>query len=154
MYYCGRSEPGDGFRTVARSTSEDFLRWSEPVPMSFGDTPMEQLYINQTQPYFRAPHIYIALPARFMKGRKILSDEEGRVFGIGHHRGVGYWQDCAEACFMSSRVGNRYDRTFMEGFIRPGLDRRNWASRCNYPSLGVVPTGDTEMSLYIKRHNQ
>jgi len=56
--------------------------------------------------------------------------------------------------FMTSRGGNRYDRTFLEGFVRPGLDRRNWASRCNYPALGVVQTGPQEMSLYVKRHNQ
>jgi hypothetical protein len=42
----------------------------------------------------------------------------------------------------------------MEGFVRPGLDRRNWVSRSNYPVLGVVPTGETEMSFYIMRHNQ
>ncbi|TVR54458.1 MAG: hypothetical protein EA426_16955 [Spirochaetaceae bacterium] len=145
---------GDGIRTIARTTSEDFVHWTEPVAMSFGDTPMEQLYINQTHPYYRAPHIYIAFPARFMKGRKILSDEEGAAFGVNHHNGVGYWQDCAETVFMTSRGGNAYDRTFMEGFVRPGLDRRNWVSRCNYAALGVVPTGPDEMSLYVNRHNQ
>ena len=144
----------DGVRTIARITSTDFLSWSEPVLMSFGNTPLEHLYINQTHPYFRAPHIYVALSARFMKGRKVLSDEEGADFKITYHRGVGYWQDCAEGVFMSSRGGNRYHRTFMEGFVRPGPDRRNWSSRCNYPGLGVVPTGEDEMSFYVKRHNQ
>lgn len=144
----------DGIRTIARTTSPDFVTWTEPVLMSFGNTPMEHLYINQTHPYFRAPHIYVSLPARFMAGRKVLSDDEGAQFEIKHHRGVGYWQDCAEAVFMTSRGGNRYHRTFMEGFVRPGLDRRNWASRCNYPALGVVPTGEGEMSLYVGRHNQ
>jgi hypothetical protein len=71
---------------------------------------------------------------------------------------VGYWQDCSEAVLLTSRGGNRYDRTFMEAFVRPGLDRRNWVSRCNYPALGVVPTpsegGRREMSLYVMRHNQ
>lgn len=122
--------------------------------MDFGDTPLEHLYINQTHPYFRAPHIYIALAARFMPGRKVLSDEEGERFGVGSHRGVGYWQDCSEGVLLTSRGGNKYDRTFMEGFMRPGIDRRNWVSRSNYPLLGVVPTGPTEMSLYVMRHNQ
>ena len=33
-----------------------------------GYTTREQLYTNSTTPYFRVPHIYIALPARFMQG--------------------------------------------------------------------------------------
>jgi hypothetical protein len=34
--------------------------------MDFGKTPVEHLYTNQTAPYFRAPHIYVAIAARFM----------------------------------------------------------------------------------------
>ena len=34
--------------------------------------PIEQLYTNQTQPYFRAPQIYISTAARFMLGRRVL----------------------------------------------------------------------------------
>jgi hypothetical protein len=74
---------------------------------------------------------------------------------------VGYWQDCSEAVLLTSRGGNRYDRTFLEAFVRPGPDRRNWVSRSNYPALGVVPTGtgrldgkECEMSFYVMRHNQ
>jgi len=89
-----------------------------------------------------------------MKDRKVLSDEEGTAMQVNDHLGVGYWQDCAEGLFMTSRGGNRYHRTFMEGFVKPGLDRHNWVSRCNYPGLGVVPTGPGEMSFYVKRHNQ
>ena len=61
---------GDGgYRWITRATSKDFLNWSVPVDMSFGDAPPEHLYTNQTQPYFRAPHIYIATPARFNPDR-------------------------------------------------------------------------------------
>lgn len=141
-------------RTIARAVSDDFLHWSDGDVMDFGNTKLEHLYINQTHPYFRAPHIYIALAARFMPGRKILSDEEGKAFNVGSYKGVGYWQDCSEAVLLTSRGGNRYDRTFLEGFVRPGIDRRNWVSRCTYPALGVVPTGPTEMSLYATRHNE
>jgi hypothetical protein len=141
-------------RTIDRAISDDFLHWSPGEAMALSDGEDDHLYINQTHPYFRAPHIYVALAARFMPGRKVLSDEEGKAYGIGSHKGVGYWQDCSEAVLLTSRGGNRYERTFMEGFVRPGLDRRNWGSRCNYPALGVVPTGDTEMSLYVMRHNQ
>ena len=154
-YVCYFRAYRDGVRKIARSVSADFLTWSERELMDLGDTADEHLYVNQTTPYFRAPHIYISLPARFMSERKILSDEEGERYGYGHHytKGVGYWQDCAETLLMTSRGGTVYDRTFMQGFVRPGLDRRNWGSRCNYATLGVVQTGPEEMSIYVDRHN-
>jgi hypothetical protein len=40
----------------------------------------------------------------------------------------------------------------MEGFIRPGLDPGNWASRAGMTARGVVLTGPTEMSLYKQAH--
>jgi len=137
-----------GFRTVSRSTSPDFLKWTDPVEMSFGDTPREHLYTSQTQPYFRAPHIYIALPMRFLPGRKVLTDDQARALGVE----PGYQSDCAEAVFLTSRGGTRFTRTFMEAFIRPGLDPGNWASRAGLTALGVVPTGPAEMSLYKQAH--
>jgi len=137
-----------GYRTVSRSTSKDFLTWTPPVYMDFGDTPTEHLYTNQTHPYFRAPHIYISIPMRFMPGRKVLTEEQARSLGVDPR----YGSDCADAVFMTSRGGNRYDRTFMEGFIRPGVDLGNWASRAGMTALGVVPTGPSEMSLYKQAH--
>lgn len=137
-----------GFRTVSRCTSPDFLKWTEPNPMSFGDTPPEHLYTSQTHPYFRAPHLYVAIPMRFLPGRKVLTDEQARTLGVQS----GYASDCAEAVFITSRGGIRYTRTFMEGFIRPGLDPGNWASRAGMTALGVVPTGSNEMSLYKQAH--
>jgi hypothetical protein len=47
-----------GIRWIDRCTSDDFLNWTEPVPMDFGGTPPEHLYTNSTTPYFRAPHIF------------------------------------------------------------------------------------------------
>ena len=58
----------------------------------------------------------------------------------------------AEAVFMTTRGGTNYTRTFMEGFIRPGLDLGNWASRAGLSALGIVPTGPAEMSLYKQAH--
>ncbi len=137
-----------GFRTVSRATSPDFLSWSEPAEMSFGATPREHLYTSQTHPYFRAPHLYIALPMRFLPGRRALTEEQARALGVNR----GYAGDCAEAVFMTSRGGTRYTRQFMEGFIRPGLDLGNWASRAGLTALGVVPTAPGEMSLYKQAH--
>lgn len=137
----------EGYRSVSRATSPDFVVWSEPAPMQFGDTPGEHIYTNQTRPYFRAPHLYIATAARFMPGRRVVSVETAEALG-GE---ADYSGDCSETVLLTSRGGNRYDRTFMEGFVRPGLGPENWTSRTNYAACGVVPTGPHEMSMYVQR---
>ena len=146
-----RTWTGDGysgFRTVSRSTSTDFLHWTPARAMSFGDTPMEHIYINQTHAYFNAPHIYIAIAARFMPNRQVLTDEEAKRIQVNPK----YFKDCSDAVLMTSRGDTVYDRTFMEAFIAPGLGWENWVSRSNYPALNVVPTGAGEMSVYVNRN--
>ncbi len=136
----------NGYRTVSRCTSVDFIHWSDPVEMTYGETPPEHIYINQTHPYFRAPHIYVATAARFLPDRQILTRKEAQSVGVDSTYKL---KGCSEAVLMTSRGGNRYDRTFMEGFIRPGIGAENWVPRSNYPALNVVPTGPTQMSLYL-----
>ena len=137
----------NGFRSVGRTTSNDFINWSEPVQMTFGDTPSEHLYTQQTSPYFRAPHIYIAIGGRLMPGRQILTEAQAKKLNVD----AGYFKDCSDAYLMTSRGGNVYDRTFMESFIRPGIGLNNWVSRSNYPALNVVQTGPEEMSVYVNQ---
>lgn len=124
-------------RWVARSTSPDFRSWSTPVDMDFVDAPPEHIYINQTQPYFRAPHLYLSLAARFNQGRHALTEDQIRALDLHNPRNYEELEkDDSDAVLLSSRGGNRYDRTFLESFIRPGLDPRNWVARANYPALG------------------
>ncbi|NLE38573.1 MAG: hypothetical protein GX621_11160 [Pirellulaceae bacterium] len=137
-------------RWVSRSTSEDFLNWTPGVVMEArhagAAAPPEQLYTNQTGAYFRAPHIYIATAARFMPDRQVISEEEAKAINVD----PGYFKDVSDAVLLTSRGGNVYDRTFMEGFLRPGIGPKNWVSRTNYPALNVVQTGPDEMSLYVQ----
>jgi hypothetical protein len=136
-----------GYRSVGRATSTDFINWSPTVPMTFGNTPMQHLYTNQTHPYFRAPHIYVAIAARFMPGRQVISDENAKELNVEPK----YYKDCSDAVFMTSRGGTIYDRTYMQGFISPGIGLRNWVSRTNYPALNVVQTSQEEMSVYVNQ---
>ncbi|MBU0718278.1 MAG: hypothetical protein KJ749_08525, partial [Planctomycetes bacterium] len=135
-------EWGHGYRSMARATSKDLMTWTPSVSMTYGDTPREQFYVNNTQPYFRAPHIYIAPAARFMEGRQAITKAQAADLGmktIGAHV---YFKDCSDAVLLTSRAGStQYDRTFMETFIRPGLGAGNWGSRSNYPLTGVLPSG-------------
>ena len=137
-----------GFRTVSRTTSKDFIEWTDPVKMSFGDTPLEHLYTNQTHPYYRAPHIYLGIAARFMPGRKVLSKKEAEILGVNPT----YFNDCSDIVIISSRGGSAYQRTFMESFVRPGIGLENWVSRSNYPALNIVQTSSREMSLYVNQN--
>ncbi len=134
-----------GFRSVSRTTSKDFVNWTDPVKMTFGDTPLDHLYTNQTSPYFRAPHIYLAIGARFMPKRQVLTDEQAKALNVN----PGYFKDCSDAIFMTTRGGSVYDRTFLQSFIRPAIGFENWVSRSNYPVLNVVQTSPTELSLYV-----
>ena len=120
-------------------------------------TPSQHLYTNQTQPYFRAPHIYIALPARYFPGKRVLTDKQVAQIGlekVSWRDGVNTWSknDVSDVGFMTTRGGNQYDRVFMEAFIRPGQGLRHWTSRSNYAALGVVPASDDQMSIYVNRH--
>jgi hypothetical protein len=114
-------------RTISRCTSDDFIHWSKPVAMD-PNLPGEHLYTSGTHPYFRAPHIYIALPTRFVPERGNSTD----------------------ILFMNSRAGDlHYARTFTEAFVRPGLDESRWGNRANYAAWRVVETGAGEMSIYV-----
>ena len=144
------SGPGEwtGFRSVSRSTSKDFLDWSQPEPMTFGDTPPEHLYTNQTQPYFRAPHIYLGIAARFWPGRRVLTEDQAREIRVDPK----YFGDISDSVLLSSRGGTRYTRTFLESLVRPGQGLENWVSRTNYPALGLVPIDDSRMALWIQKN--
>ena len=136
-------------RYIGRATSTDFLHWENVQTMEVihagKPAPFEQFYTNQTSVYFRAPHIYIATPARFMEGRQVLNEDQAKGAGVN----PGYFKDCSDAILLTSRGGNRYDRTFMEPLIRPGIGIQNWVSRTNYPAQHIIQTSETEMSIYV-----
>ncbi|MEZ6047618.1 MAG: hypothetical protein R3C11_18970 [Planctomycetaceae bacterium] len=143
-YICYLRKFVDGVRQILRCESTDFINWTQPQLMTYKGKPLEHLYTNQTVAYFRAPHIYVATPARFFPGRQVLNDEQAAEVGV-HPK---YFKDISDGVFMTTRGGYEYDRTFMEGFIRPGIGYENWVSRTNYPARGVVQTGENEISVY------
>lgn len=145
LYY--RKSPAK-VRSIARATSSDFRTWTEGEMMDFGDAPVEHLYTNQTEPYARAPQIYIGLAARFMPGRQVISDEQAQQIGVNPK----YFGDISDAVLLTSRGGLNYERTFPEAFVRPGPGLENWVSRTNYPARGIVETGPDELSFYVQKN--
>jgi hypothetical protein len=140
-------------RRIARAESADFIHWKNIGLMEYHDSRgqpgiIEELYTSQTSPYFRAPQIYVAIAARFMLGRQVISAEEAKAI----HVNPSYFKDTSDAIFMTSRGDNIYDRTFMSGFIWPGIGPENWVSRTTYPALNVIQTGPAEMSIYANQN--
>lgn len=126
------------FRTFKHATSTDFRTWTPGEWADFGAAPVEQLYTNAVTPYFRAPHLFLGFPKRFVDTLTVLEDSP--IAGV------------SESVFLSSRDGVRWDRRFLEAFLRPGRDERDWIHRNNMIAAGLVPTGPDEMSLYVSRH--
>lgn len=134
-------------RTIARSTSTDFAHWSEPERMTFDQGGVEDLYTNTTQPYFRAPQIAVSMPFRFVRDRQVLDEAAFAKYDIA----PSMWKGVSDAVLMTTRGGTRYQRKFLESFVRPGIDPTSWAARSNMPATGVIQTSPIEMSFFIVR---
>ncbi len=87
------------------------------------------------------------MPRRFMKKRTVLPDAEAEALGVV----PGQRDSCSDTILLSSRGGNRYDRTFLEAFLRPGAERLNWTSRAGTVTAGVLQTGPRELSKTHER---
>jgi hypothetical protein len=137
--------PGNGEMTrgIRRSVSKDFVNWSDAEWLNFGGQPIDQFYTNAITPYFRAPHIYFGFPMRYMAHRNArLPGEYDSLRGAG----------VTDSVFISSRDGVNWSRRFLDAFVMPGPDPLNWIDRNNAVALGLVPTGEGEMSVYYIQH--
>lgn len=142
----GEPKPRDAYRTIARAVSKDFKQWSAPQRMQFtGEARPTNLYTNATAPYFRAPHLLIGLPHRVVS-EEVVPRAELESYGVTLKAIA---NSIGDIMLLTSRGGITYDRTFMEGFVRPGFERGSWHARSLYASMGVVPTSDSEMSFYV-----
>ena len=121
----------DGRRTIWTAISPDFITWSERVQLEYPGQPKQQLYTNAILPYYRAPHLFIGFPTRYMADRDSVT----------------------EGLFMSSRDGVVFNQ-WGEALIRPGLNPARWGNRSNYIWWGVVETASDvsgapdELSIY------
>jgi hypothetical protein len=114
----------DEVRSIMTCSSPDFSTWSEPQWLDYGNIPAEHLYTSSITPYFRAPHILVGFPKRFMPERK-----------AGSHKLPGV----SDGLFMSSRDGLHWKR-WGEAFLRPGLQKERWVNRNNMIAWGLLRT--------------
>jgi hypothetical protein len=142
QYVCYFRISREGKRSIARAISSNFLHWSKTEPLNFGNTPLEHFYTNAIIPYYRNPQILLGFPMRFVPERKIIGLPEREVDGL------------SDAVLISSQDGINWSRTFMEAYLRPGLDWNNWgnAHGNNTPAWGLLQTGENEISIYWAEH--
>jgi hypothetical protein len=128
----------EGIRSVQSCSSDDFIHWEPSIKNEYSNNIKEEFYTNAT---VICPNTkqYLSFPKRYVKNRE-------RDFYNAGDTGV---SDCV---FISSRDGINWDRSFMEAYIRPGLDRKNWVNRNNMMALGITETSDTEFSMFISEN--
>lgn len=116
----------DGVRDIMTATSSDFLTWTNPEFLDYGDAPKEELYTNAVQPYCRAPHLLVGFPTRFRPKT-----------------------EQTEPIFMTSRDGRRF-RRWPEPLIPITAPEQRDGNRSNYMAWGLVqlPGRPDELSVY------
>ena len=131
-------KPYHGIRSIKSFISGNFETWDTPVNNSYDVPYKEEFYTNATICCPGAEHFYLSFPKRFVADRQ--RDFYTAVPAV------------SDAIFMSSRDGINWSRTFMEAWVRPGLDRKNWVNRNNMPACGIIDTSCNEFSMYISEN--
>jgi hypothetical protein len=127
-----------GTRDILTCFSKDFVSWTEPEWLDYGESPREHLYTNAVLPYFRAPHVFLGFPMRFIPDRE---------------KTPHFYKGVSDTVFMSSRDGLHWQR-WAEAFIRPGPMPERWINRNNMTAWGILVTksrltnAPDELSLY------
>ena len=147
----------DGIRAIRTAVSKDFIHWDEMNDVVYRDTLPVELYTNQVKPYFRAPHIFIGLPTRYIErgwspSMRALPELKYRELKSSHS--LRYGTALTDGMLMSSRDGVTFNR-WNESFLRPGIERDGtWNYGQQYVGWQLIETksdlknAPDELSLY------
>ena len=115
-------------RDIMMGTSDDFLKWTDPVFLDYQGVRPEHLYTNAVLPCPGAPHILIGFPTRFLPAK-----------------------EQTEPVFMASRDGQTF-RRYPDAVIPTTAPADRAGNRSNYLAWGVLQlTGKPdELSVYAK----
>ena len=116
----------DGVRDIMMCESDDFIHWTEPEFLAYGDSPKEHLYTNAIRPYPNASRLWIGFPTRY-------NPRNSQV----------------EPILMSSRDGLNFKR-WTEPLIPHTAPEDRDGNRSNYMVHGLLtlPGDDSTWSLY------
>jgi hypothetical protein len=167
-----------GVRSLRTATSKDLQHWERQADLNYRGSPLQHLYSSQVQPYYRAPHLFIGFPTRYierelkegsledatepagpertrqwspsMRALPDLEDRELRA-AVRERFGTGV----TDALFMAARDGANFKR-WNESFIRPGIERTGtWNAGQNNVAWRLVETASplegapNELSFYV-----
>lgn len=172
-----------GVRAIRTAASKDLIHWENQSNLRYPGSPEEQLYENGIHPYYRAPHLLIGLPVRYVdranpvyttpaigNGRagpdrirqwpaslRMLPDFDQRTERAALIERLG--SSLTEGLFMSSRDGVTF-RRWNEAFLRPGVERPGtWNYGQQFVCWQIVETQSAfegaprELSLYATEGN-
>lgn len=162
-----RQQDGDGGRLrgsrygrdILTATSSDFVQWTDSVYVNYSEGRPDELYSNQITPYYRAPHLLLGFPTRYVE--RPWSESLEALPELEHRRmraeiSERYGAALTDGMFMSSRDGYSFS-LWPDSFIRPGLrPRGNWTYGDNFQNWGIVTTGSAfsgapdELSFYVR----
>jgi len=146
-----------GVRAIRTATSNDFIHWGPHADLTYKNSPPEHLYTNQVKPYYRAPHILIGFPTRYVE--RGWSDSMRALPELEHRKlraaaSLRYGTALTEGLLMASRDGVLFER-WSEAFLRPGIQRPGtWQYGQGYIAWHLVetrsslPGAPNELSLY------
>lgn len=125
-YVCYYRTFTDKVRSIMLTTSDDYLNWTQPQLLQYGDAPNQHLYTNAIRPYPSAPHLRIGFPTRYLPQSQQV-----------------------EPIFMSSRDGLNFHR-FDKAIIPRTAPKDRDGNRSNYMANGLLrlPDHDNEWSVY------
>ena len=155
-------KPGDRhwIRDIRLTESKDLVHWSVPQHMRYDPFVDWELYTNGVCHYYRAPHVYFALPARYNERRIGWSQNYEQLCGRDRRYERFTKMDprtgtaVTDALFMTSRNGVDWTR-YGDAFMSPGPENpANWVYGSCYISNGIIETKSThpgcenEISMY------
>ena len=150
-------------RDIRYMESVDFVHWSQPRLLDFGDAPDIPLYTNVIQPYPYAPHIYIGFPTRYIE-RLYWSENFDELCGrdaryLRYKEWPRYALAITDCVFITSRDGVHFKK-YDEAFLRPGPENgRNWVYGDCYPARGLLETpsahrgAEPELSIFVHENH-
>jgi hypothetical protein len=148
-------------RDIRTCASPDFLQWTSGEWLEYQPSRSGELYTNQVLPYYRAPHILLGFPTRYVdrgwtRSHEYLPQLEHRRVRTGPSPREG--SAVTEGLLMGSHDGVRFTM-WPEAFLRPGLRTRDsWFYGDNYQTWGLfetasaIPDAPPELSLYASEN--
>ncbi|MDP7275512.1 MAG: hypothetical protein QF363_08540 [Planctomycetaceae bacterium] len=146
-----------GIRAIRTAVSDDLLTWKDEHDLAYTHSPKQQMYTNNILPYFRAPHILLGFPMRYVErgwspSMRALPDlKQRKVRAAAHLR---YGTAITETQIMASRDGVKFNR-WNEAFLPPGIQRPDsWYYAHNDVAWNMVTTKSSlpgapdELSFY------